>query len=232
MIFRSQIGTGDAILRETMAIFKRLVPSDYTIQRWKNGLGSTSQLAIEPATSKFPIDPFLWRVSSARVNASGPFSKFPGYERTLILIEGSELRLSEKVGDAESGVATLRPFEKISFGGEREIVAQIPSDADLIDYNVFWRRDSVEARSEVIDRNWESVISEGYGAGLSFFVTVIGGRCSVESAMPGLRLELGDWESLHVDIAAHEDLAAVSLRVTPLANGSRAILSEFRKLRR
>jgi len=69
-----------------------LRPSDYRVMPWKNGGGSTTEIAIEPAGSSLS-DPFLWRVSSAQVGASGPFSSFPGYERSLVLVEGAGLIL-------------------------------------------------------------------------------------------------------------------------------------------
>lgn len=70
-----------------------LKAQDYRRQPWKNGGGFTTELAIEP-----PLSPaqgkFLWRLSIANVERSGPFSDFAGYERTLMLLsgEGMELR--------------------------------------------------------------------------------------------------------------------------------------------
>ena len=42
-----------------------------------------------PATG----DPFLWRVSIAQIDASGPFSNFTGYSRKMVLLRGAGLRL-------------------------------------------------------------------------------------------------------------------------------------------
>lgn len=91
-----------------------LRPSDYRVMPWKNGGGSTTELAIEPAGSGLS-DPFLWRVSSARVAASGPFSTFPGYERSLMLLEGAGLLL-----DLESkGRQRLKhPGQVLAFSGD------------------------------------------------------------------------------------------------------------------
>ena len=62
--------------------------SDTRVMPWKDGGGSTTELAIEPA-GVTAADPFLWRISSARVEASGPFSRFPGHTRILALLEGA-----------------------------------------------------------------------------------------------------------------------------------------------
>ncbi len=59
---------------------------------WKNGLGVTEEIAIEPEGASM-ADPFLWRLSSAVVRADGPFSLFPGYDRTLIVVDGDGMAL-------------------------------------------------------------------------------------------------------------------------------------------
>ena len=50
---------------------------------WKNGGGSTTEIAVFPPDAGF--DDFDWRVSLATVAADGPFSAFPGIERTLAM---------------------------------------------------------------------------------------------------------------------------------------------------
>jgi len=63
-----------------------------------------------PATG----DPFLWRVSIAQIDASGPFSNFTGYSRKMVLLRGAGLRLKfaagpdrhlHDIGDADLVVA-------------------------------------------------------------------------------------------------------------------------------
>lgn len=59
---------------------------------WKNGGGVTRELVKLP----HPTDParFLARLSIATVATSGPFSAFPGIDRTLLMLEGRGMRLS------------------------------------------------------------------------------------------------------------------------------------------
>jgi uncharacterized protein len=56
---------------------------------WKNGGGITHEMIRVPATGA----PFLWRVSIAQIDASGPFSNFTGYGRKMALLRGAGLRL-------------------------------------------------------------------------------------------------------------------------------------------
>ncbi len=48
---------------------------------WKNGLGRTRELAIQPPGAG--MDDFLWRVSVAEVETAAPFSAFPGVDRVI-----------------------------------------------------------------------------------------------------------------------------------------------------
>ena len=58
---------------------------------WKNGGGSTREIACWPPGAG--LDDFDWRVSIASVAASGPFSRFAGVDRTIMLLKGEGLRL-------------------------------------------------------------------------------------------------------------------------------------------
>ncbi len=53
---------------------------------WKNGGGETIEVAVFPEGAS--LDDFGWRVSMARVASDGPFSRFPGVERTLVVLDG------------------------------------------------------------------------------------------------------------------------------------------------
>jgi uncharacterized protein len=57
--------------------------------RWRNGSGTTLEIAREPPGG----DDFLWRLSLATIAASGPFSSFPGYRRSVTLLSGGGFRL-------------------------------------------------------------------------------------------------------------------------------------------
>jgi environmental stress-induced protein Ves len=84
---------------------------------WKNGGGVTRELARGHA----PNEPdsgsaFSWRLSIADIERAGPFSAFDGYCRTLVLLQGTGLRLDFQDGlDARlDRIANMVEFD----GGE------------------------------------------------------------------------------------------------------------------
>ncbi|HEY2779773.1 MAG TPA: HutD family protein [Steroidobacteraceae bacterium] len=58
-------------------------------QPWKNGGGTTFEAIRRPPSG----DPFLWRVSLAQIDSSGPFSDFTGYDRKMVLLQGHGVSL-------------------------------------------------------------------------------------------------------------------------------------------
>ena len=59
--------------------------NDCCVMPWKNGYGSTTELAVEPPDAA--LDRFDWRVSVAELRGSGPFSTFPGYDRIIVQLD-------------------------------------------------------------------------------------------------------------------------------------------------
>lgn len=85
---------------------------------WKNGGGSTREVAAFPPDANF--DSFVWRASVATISSAGPFSSFPGVKRIMCVLNG---QLELKVGDAlAQKIDTSTP--PIRFDGEGEVVAR------------------------------------------------------------------------------------------------------------
>src|SRR5579864_4206574 len=92
-----------------------LSPQDYRVMPWKNGRGSTSEIAVFPADASLAAGDFLWRVSMAEVKADGDFSCFPGYERSLLLASGGGMELDF---DAGSPAFLKTPGMAVDFSGD------------------------------------------------------------------------------------------------------------------
>lgn len=110
---------------------------------WKNGGGVTTEIAIAPAGAT--IDQFDWRVSTAQVDAAGPFSRFAGIDRSLAVIAGGRLTMHH----ADGQTVSLAPGDAPArFAGEVDIHATL--DAPLSDFNVMTRRDAWAHHAEAI----------------------------------------------------------------------------------
>jgi environmental stress-induced protein Ves len=68
-------------------------------------------------------DPFLWRVSVAHIDSSGPFSDFAGYSRNMVLLRGAGLTL--KFGNGEQ-----RVLQKI--GDSAAFDGAMPTQCELL----------------------------------------------------------------------------------------------------
>jgi environmental stress-induced protein Ves len=102
---------------------------------WKNGGGSTTQVAIFPPEAGF--DDFDWRISLATIASDGPFSQFPGVDRTLVLVEGHGVTLDI---DGEDRVIVNDDEPVIAFHGEAKIDAKL-NRGPTTDFNVMTRRE-------------------------------------------------------------------------------------------
>lgn len=88
---------------------------EYRRKRWKNGAGSTHEIAVAPE------QPPPWRLSVAAIDRDAPFSEFGGYDRTMIVVSGQGVVLHFD-GGSKASVGTLRPF---AFPGERRVLASL-----------------------------------------------------------------------------------------------------------
>lgn len=111
----------------------RLIRRDsLTPQPWKNGGGVTREIAAHPPG--VGMEHFDWRISMAEVAADGPFSAFPGIDRTLTVLDGRGLTL-----DFGGGAVALDPGAPLSFPGEAAVTARL-SAGPISDLNVMTRR--------------------------------------------------------------------------------------------
>jgi uncharacterized protein len=105
-----------------------------TVTPWKNGGGETTQLAIFPPGSSLEAGDFLWRVSRARIQKSGPYSEFVGFSRGLVQLSGEPIKL---------GTTKLHRFEPFLFLGDQPIHCELGKNeaaTEVIDVNVLVNR--------------------------------------------------------------------------------------------
>jgi uncharacterized protein len=108
--------------------------ADLVASPWKNGGGVTREIAAFPAGAG--LDTFVWRVSVADVAQPGPFSRFPGIDRTLVLLSGAGMLLDEAGGATH---ALKKPLDAAHFNGETAINATLVDGATR-DFNLMLRR--------------------------------------------------------------------------------------------
>ena len=125
------------------AMHRLLKPADYARMPWKNGGGYTTEIATHPAGAALAT--FDWRVSIAEVAADGPFSRFPGVDRILVLVSGAGMRLA---GDAHA--AELRAtFEPYAFSGDDALDCSLVA-GPIRDFNLMLRRGRAQGRVVVV----------------------------------------------------------------------------------
>ena len=110
---------------------------------WKNGGGSTRDLAAAPPNST--LADFEWRVSIAEVAADGPFSAFPDIDRVIMLVDGAEMIL-----DVDGMTHRLNPFDTLAFAGEATVLGAVPSGPTR-DLNLMIRRQSATGSMHAVD---------------------------------------------------------------------------------
>jgi uncharacterized protein len=108
---------------------------------WKNGGGITHEAMRVPPGG----ETFLWRVSVAHIDTSGPFSDFAGYNRTMVLLRGAGIEL--RFGDG-TGKTLRQPGDLVNFDGAQPTHGEL-LDGPCVDLNLMIsKKDSAAARIE------------------------------------------------------------------------------------
>ncbi|KFG69941.1 HutD family protein [Microvirga sp. BSC39] len=131
---------------------------------WKNGGDTTAEVAAFPEGSGFGT--FGWRISMADVRSDGPFSVFPGIDRTLIVVEGGGIEL-----DVEGVAFQLdRTSPKLSFSGD-DITSGRLLAGPIRDLNVMTRRGQFRHRTRFVESGVALLAEE---TGVAFLVALDG----------------------------------------------------------
>ena len=133
---------------------------------WKNGGGITREAIRVPAQGAA----FVWRVSLAQIDASGPFSDFAGYNRTMVLLKGAGLEL--EFGNGQQRVLH-RVGEMAQFDGALSTHCRL-LDGPCVDFNLMVARtspmiariESLQAGLEIRASQSQSTLIFGIDTGL------------------------------------------------------------------
>lgn len=182
---------------------------------WINGQGVTREVLVVPGPTP---GRFAWRISIATIDRPGPFSTYPGVDRTIMVIDGAGMIL--RVDGVPHRVE--RPYEPIEFAGEAAVVCT-PLGGTIHDFNVMTDRSVCADRTAVL----RLVIGESRprsmpGQGL---LACLAGRLSLAAGdAPAIVLE--PWDAVLVEkepdmtVTAMSNAAAIWVTVTPRATGA------------
>jgi uncharacterized protein len=111
---------------------ERFAVNEITPQPWKNGAGTTREIARDGT-----LDVFNWRLSVAQVEHDAPFSAYREIDRCIVLMSGAGMQLRADDGSIDHRLsAPLVPFH---FSGDIALTATLIAGASS-DFNVMTRR--------------------------------------------------------------------------------------------
>ncbi|WP_027014324.1 HutD/Ves family protein [Comamonas composti] len=111
---------------------------------WKNGGGSTREIVCWPPGAG--LDDFGWRISVAEIARPGPFSRFAGVDRHILLLAGDGVHLRGPGVDQRLD----QRWQPFAFAGETPLDCALPGAASE-DFNVMVRRGQWTARLQVCE---------------------------------------------------------------------------------
>ncbi|MBK9368712.1 MAG: HutD family protein [Deltaproteobacteria bacterium] len=116
---------------------RRVLPDDWQTMPWRNGGGRTHELLkLGEGAQGFAL-----RISVAEVTADGPFSRFEGVDRSILLLSGAGMTLTWPRGDRTH---LTRATPRLSFPGE--VAPQsVLIDGPTTDLNVMVDRATLQA---------------------------------------------------------------------------------------
>ncbi|SEF66431.1 HutD/Ves family protein [Marinobacterium lutimaris] len=121
-----------------MASYRLLSAAHYNPMPWKNGAGSTLEIACD---SDSGLESFGWRLSIADVAESGPFSTFNDYQRVITVLEGQGMKLTV---DGEQSRPLTR-LDAFAFDGASQVACELV-DGPIQDFNLIYAPQQYAAR--------------------------------------------------------------------------------------
>ncbi len=138
--------------------------SDHKRMPWKNGGGETVEIAVFPPAAS--VDDFDWRISMATVASDGPFSIFPGIDRTLSILHGNGMVLAI---NGQPPVLLETDSVPLAFPADIPVNASL-RDGPITDLNVMTRRGAFTHR---VERLASPFTGKATGAGEAIIVLAV-----------------------------------------------------------
>jgi environmental stress-induced protein Ves len=166
---------------------RKLDARSYRTRRWKNGGGSTTEIARAPEGES--LEDFDWRISMARVETAGPFSRFAAVDRSIAILDGDGIVLAFEEGEVTRLDRRAEPF---AFPADVAAFASLIGGPTL-DFNVMTRRGRyrhVVTRAHFDER--EGLPTRGDLT----VVFVVAGNAVCEREQGGTRAQVGPHDAL------------------------------------
>ncbi|WP_341897204.1 HutD family protein [Ferrovibrio terrae] len=132
-------------------------------QPWKNGGGTTYQIAVDPPGAG--TTGFRWRISRAVIEKDGPFSAFPNVSRWITLISGPGFTMDFADG---TSFEVTKPFIAYWFDGGLGVTCRLKDGRPATVINVMAQNDvvmrvNVSANRAALPTSGHAIIS-AFGA--------------------------------------------------------------------
>jgi environmental stress-induced protein Ves len=191
-----------------MTAHRLLSPRDFRRMPWKNGGGRTAEIAAWMREGR--TEPFAGRVSIAEIEQDGPFSAWPGIDRTFVLLGGAGVVLTQGGIDVE----IVARHEPVRFAGDEASSCRLV-DGPARAFNLMVRRG--HARGDVVVADGEATIAGPFRFGVCYAA-----EGASECLLPGrVPIAVAAGHALLVD---GEDRLA-SMHVNPIDTGAVAIVA-------
>ena len=117
--------------------------ANYPRMPWKNGSGSTEEIARDAGQD---LEGFGWRLSIADIEQSGGFSLYPGYQRIITVLQGVGMTLDIEGSTTEP----LLPGDPVAFSGNSTVSCTL-LDGAIRDFNLIYAPDRYRVSLQWVD---------------------------------------------------------------------------------
>ncbi|MCC6380344.1 MAG: HutD family protein [Burkholderiales bacterium] len=190
-----------------MTISRLLSPRDFRRMPWRNGGGTTAEIMTWPEGAGGHA--FVGRASIADIGRDGAFSAWPGFDRTIVLVDGDGIAL-EYEGQTVELAALHEPYR---FPGDSACDCRLlrgPARA----FNLMIRRGGASGRVVVVDG--ASAIAGGWRFGVCYAVRGTS-ECLLAGRAP---IPVGPGQALVID----DPDPGAPMHVNPVDGGAVAIV--------